>query len=1264
MNSFKKITSILMVACLILSCAFITTGNVISGITVSAENTENTVTNMGNSAISYKNYVFNEDFSGDLSKWRVENSKNNDSYISDFTIVADPENPDNKCLTFTRLGTLLVMANEVWPADGMLKYVKFRMKFMNESFQNYGSGLSFSYKDNENMQHGWFYSDTSLGGNAVNGLYMRYSNLIEGAESGRKSGTPSCVPIHKTEWLDVELTYSDTSIKLIMSDSDDNMYTDNMPNTFLSGRFALGYTGLYQDNATIGNGQYYIDDVSVEFKQLSVDLDDEIKDVEVYYSGNTYLEPGDLVSITGEKLGQSVSSAEILHLDGNVSAPDNLKYFAEQDYHDATDNTTYSWDDLKDMTSASPESLEIVQRTVIGVKFKIPENYPKGIYAVRLNAAAPDGKGAIVVLNNPKIDFLSHNDGEAATSQNGWLKIAGNNLSVQDDISKISAVITDSAGNKTLVDNSAIFAYTTENNASKNNEGKENEYYVKVNLPNLAVGDYTVSLHNGFGGDIGWSVPYKFSVKEKSAREIWNEKGNIYNVKDYGAEGSYDYGNTTHDANPNDTAAIIAALEAASETGGTVYFPAGHYRIVDTLYIPDNITLLGDTNYQSGIFFDDVGMVDIPEAMVYYGNNVEIKNMYFYGGFSRSLFKQKESLANEKSHIYFENVRCVFDPSISCSNNGRAYLMDGYTYIEAQIYLKSLSQTYGYEYIKNPVSPEFLSFDKLSIYYASGYTSNLGGVIGMTGKYIDVTNTDWNGFGSGGAQAAGFIDNATWQGCFAWKGNTMYTNCNGGNGTNNNREIFTTDGHSRDPNSIVQNLNHINWNDEEEVKKILGDEYTAEETYVKDGKTLLTVRGEIKKFTEENKGTAYRVMNRRVYQTGAYADSYKVLYVHNGQGMGQVRDIDSITQIGNYSYLDLRSPFAVEPNRNSKVYFHPKRYNMYAVANNFYNGRHTGTFGTAVDAVFDDITFRETAAGVELHTCQSAVWYVTCRENDSDDIITGRTNILYTEGFSMLTNGGAPVNMSFAGIQWRDNNIGPGGFMIGNFGGGDLYGMEEIIIEDNTFETDRVDGIKGFTNTGAQVEGVYFENNIAFMENGETTDPYSSETTSALRSGTTNKFGSLRQMCDVISPTAQAARQYGDVNNDGRVSIKDVTILRYYFTGQFTPTGNDKAIATWNNYADCNRDGVVNSLDIFAIFCKILGEDYNGETVGGGSSGGSTGSDPSEPEIDFPEIPERVIKIDEAELDYSGVEDEGDPIIVDFSNDTDTLDYSAVNEED
>jgi polygalacturonase len=55
----------------------------------------------------------------------------------------------------------------------------------------------------------------------------------------------------------------------------------------------------------------------------------------------------------------------------------------------------------------------------------------------------------------------------------------------------------------------------------------------------------------------------------------------IYNVKDFGA---------VADGVTLDTAAVQRAVDACSETGGTVYFPAGEY-VLATVFLKSNVRI-------------------------------------------------------------------------------------------------------------------------------------------------------------------------------------------------------------------------------------------------------------------------------------------------------------------------------------------------------------------------------------------------------------------------------------------------------------------------------------------------------------------------------------------------------------------------------------------------------------------------------------------------------------------------------------------------
>lgn len=99
-------------------------------------------------------------------------------------------------------------------------------------------------------------------------------------------------------------------------------------------------------------------------------------------------------------------------------------------------------------------------------------------------------------------------------------------------------------------------------------------------------------------------------------------------VRDFGAVG---------DGSTDDTAAIQTAISAMVDSGGTLYFPPGKYRVVDTLYLDQGtksvqgLVLLGagagDSEFDEGssIYFDGVGGNSV--AVLQTGSNDFVGNI-------------------------------------------------------------------------------------------------------------------------------------------------------------------------------------------------------------------------------------------------------------------------------------------------------------------------------------------------------------------------------------------------------------------------------------------------------------------------------------------------------------------------------------------------------------------------------------------------------------------------------------------------------------
>lgn len=107
-------------------------------------------------------------------------------------------------------------------------------------------------------------------------------------------------------------------------------------------------------------------------------------------------------------------------------------------------------------------------------------------------------------------------------------------------------------------------------------------YEIDVRLPvDLPSGDYDVFVHNGSGGDLGWSEPLPIQVHSKLM-----PKPVVVRASEYGAV-------------PNDNASDLEALEKAfeaaanNEDGGIVQLDAGVYRLSGNLRLPPKTALRG-----------------------------------------------------------------------------------------------------------------------------------------------------------------------------------------------------------------------------------------------------------------------------------------------------------------------------------------------------------------------------------------------------------------------------------------------------------------------------------------------------------------------------------------------------------------------------------------------------------------------------------------------------------------------------------------------
>jgi len=169
---------------------------------------------------------------------------------------------------------------------------------------------------------------------------------------------------------------------------------------------------------------------------------------------------------------------------------------------------------------------------------------------------------------------------------------------------------------------------------------------------------------------VGYAAQTGPTVSDPVVRTVQEKLDDIASVRDFGAVG---------DGVADDTAAINRALyqlycrEANSQVRRMLYFPAGTYRVVETIIIPTFAKLVGEGADCTTIFLDE--NVDISSLTAYvarYGDslqqtganignngatpprNIEISSMTFQTGPETDVF-----LVEDATQCYFDSVNFV-----------------------------------------------------------------------------------------------------------------------------------------------------------------------------------------------------------------------------------------------------------------------------------------------------------------------------------------------------------------------------------------------------------------------------------------------------------------------------------------------------------------------------------------------------------------------------------------------------------------------------
>lgn len=129
-------------------------------------------------------------------------------------------------------------------------------------------------------------------------------------------------------------------------------------------------------------------------------------------------------------------------------------------------------------------------------------------------------------------------------------------------------------------------------------------------------GNYSVSLSNGHATtNLGWFMsPQQPSKNAIEIRTVRQQSARIFRVADYGCSGGINHTNPKDvtSADPVDcTTAINKALGAAamhSPAPSTVLFGPGRWYLQPPLYLPDGVTIAGDSMSTSALYFSQVSI--------------------------------------------------------------------------------------------------------------------------------------------------------------------------------------------------------------------------------------------------------------------------------------------------------------------------------------------------------------------------------------------------------------------------------------------------------------------------------------------------------------------------------------------------------------------------------------------------------------------------------------------------------------------------------
>ena len=1005
--------------------------------------------------------------------------------------------------------------------------------------------------------------------NSNNKFYIKTGSCVDGSETSSSTGTDTTLLI--TDKIDVSYTLSEVGrASFVLSDQHGNTYqwSTTLPN--VTWGFAIG--------ATRNVGVYY-DNIKLKYQKAGWEDKDlqEVSDIIMYYTSNTFLEPDSVVLLQGDNLYKTVKQVQIMpvsngttggvpkyisrtgydyngvvyyDVDGNqVTRNENtgewcytdrnsgklvrLDTVSQKWYYedngtavyldkDATVKSEHHIDPIPNEQMASvwndsaAQKVDIVQKTYSSLKFILDENSPTGMYLLKITGVSKDpatGKNKVLYY------YLNAPWIDYTLGSDGETTAPGKTI---DIIGENLAPHIDDALAALDTSSSDYIAKRDEilSRVKVYMTDGTNTYDLEINdIPS----DYRIraTIPTDVYMNGGQKTEYEIMVHSNYGDDYsWSIPYKIYVAPDVrDSWGSKVYNIQDFDPNVGNTLynaapVVTHAMDYISQNGGgTLYFPAGSYRFDCPIVVPENVRLVGEKKEY----------VQFLCADYYYEIGDLPKALFFFGSNAEfkniSVYAERTggfvAMYGEKSeNVYFENCRFWYQVDA------------GSLSIEGPV-MSTVNECYAM------IMNETKSF----LIYVQGDSSNIqfndysqrGQVLGKDHRPIVVyenyaeywvlrdfwTNGGWGEFYAHKSMLDGgeSVDCALG----AWSHGMYIQDWYFNTRANNNHEAYVAD---------------------------MSCDYAATTltaAYDENGNRMLDENGlpTVYKVAINGKDSTLRGMQ---------------VYVYDGYGDGQARTVVKAVAAeegGKYVYLD--RPFTVGVVGGvTRCNIRKNREDIYFVNSSMYNAICFGFYGAACDVVYDGNSQDRFRDFYLTDWSGDVIWYVTVKDNrmSGDHLVWHSNKSSYgylatsasSVGFSIMAGMGGEYGQGAMGIalrnNWQDSHYTQ--ISIGKL-------SKDIIVEHNF--TVNVSNTSPFQVGATNLGGTYMYRNVL--------DNCGSQTV-GVSSTTTNAQGSLIK---IVNNSPAKSDKKGDVNLDGNVDLLDVAAIRNYVTGQISLTDAQKANA-------------------------------------------------------------------------------------------------------